>query len=71
MGTYKKRTATNGFTLIEMLIISILALIVIPRLLSAGRRAKESNLRAQLHEMRTAIAKFKADLGDNPLSSIT
>jgi len=62
----------KGFTLIEMLIvivvIAILALIVIPRLLGAGRKAKEAALRGDLHQLRNAIQQFEADLGDYPAS---
>jgi general secretion pathway protein G len=61
---------SKGFTLIEMLIvivvIAILALIVIPRLLSAGRRAKESALRGDLQQLRNAVQHFEADCGDYP-----
>jgi general secretion pathway protein G len=60
----------KGFTLIEMLIvivvIAILALIVIPRLLGAGRKAKEATLRGDLHQLRNSIQQFEADLGDYP-----
>ena len=60
----------KGFTLIEMLIvivvIAILALIVIPRLLGAGRKAKEATLRGDLHQLRNAIQQFEADCGDYP-----
>jgi general secretion pathway protein G len=60
----------RGFTLIEMLIvivvIAILALIVIPRLLGAGRKAKEATLRGDLHQLRNAIQQFEADCGDYP-----
>jgi general secretion pathway protein G len=60
----------KGFTLIEMLIvivvIAILALIVIPRLLGAGRKAKEAALRGDLHQIRNAIQQFEADMGDYP-----
>jgi general secretion pathway protein G len=60
----------KGFTLIEMLIvivvIAILALIVIPRLLGAGRKAKEATLRGDLHQIRNAIQQFEADCGDYP-----
>jgi general secretion pathway protein G len=60
----------KGFTLIEMLIvivvIAILALIVIPRLLGAGRKAKEASLRGDLHQLRNAIQQFEADMGDYP-----
>jgi len=61
----------EGFTLIEVLIviivIAILALIVIPRLLGAGRRAKEAVLRGDLNELRNAIQQFESDLGDVPV----
>ena len=61
----------KGFTLIEMLIvivvIAILALIVIPRLLGAGRKAKEATLRGDLHQIRNAVQQFEADCGDYPL----
>ena len=60
----------KGFTLIEMLIvivvIAILALIVIPRLLGAGRKAKEATLRGDLHQIRNSIQQFEADCGDYP-----
>src|SRR3990170_1982511 len=55
----------DGFTLIEMLIvivvIAILAVIVIPRLLGAGRKAKEATLRADLKQIRDAIEQFEAN----------
>ena len=61
---------SKGFTLIEMLIvivvIAILALIVIPRLLGAGRKAKEATLRGDLHQLRNSIQQFEADCGDYP-----
>ena len=60
----------TGFTLIEMLIvivvIGILALIVIPRLMGAGRKAKEAALRGDLHQLRNAVQQFEADCGDYP-----
>jgi general secretion pathway protein G len=66
------RRGRTGFTLIEMLIviviISILALIVIPRLMGAGRKAKEAALRGDLHQLRNAIQQFEADCGDYPAS---
>lgn len=56
-----------GFTLIELLIvivlIAILALIVLPRLMGASRRAKESTLRANLRILRLAVVHFQADTG--------
>jgi general secretion pathway protein G len=64
---------SKGFTLIEMLIvivvIAILALIVIPRLLGAGRKAKEATLRGDLHQLRNAIQQFEADCGDYPANT--
>jgi type II secretion system protein G len=66
---YKLRRRT-GFTLIEVLIvivvIAILAAIVVPRLLGAGREAREASLRAHLQEMRNAIGLFQAQCGDYP-----
>ena len=63
---------SKGFTLIEMLIvivvIAILALIVIPRLLGAGRKAKEASLKGDLHELRNGIQQFESDCGDYPLA---
>jgi general secretion pathway protein G len=65
---------SKGFTLIEMLIvivvIAILALIVIPRLLGAGRKAKEASLKGDLHQLRNAIQQFEADCGDYPAALI-
>src|SRR3990172_10658241 len=62
----------KGFTLIEMLIvivvIAILAMIVIPRLLGAGRKAKESALKGDLQQLRNSIQQFEADCGDYPAS---
>jgi len=60
----------KGFTLIEVLIvivvIAILAAIVVPRLLGAGREAREASLRAHLQELRNAVGLFQAQCGDYP-----
>ncbi len=60
-------THRRGFTLIELLIvisvISILALIVIPRVMSASRKAKEATLKSNLQRLRASIAIFQADTG--------
>jgi len=60
----------KGFTLIEMLIvivvIAILAVIVIPRLLGAARKAKEASLRADLKCIRDAIEQFEANTAAYP-----
>ncbi|HOF87615.1 MAG TPA: prepilin-type N-terminal cleavage/methylation domain-containing protein [Armatimonadota bacterium] len=62
----------RGFTLIELLIvivvIALLALIVVPRMLGAARRAREATLRDNLHTMRTAISQFFADTNRMPAS---
>jgi len=62
----------TGFTLIEVLIvivvIAILAAIVIPRLLGAGRAAREASLRADLETIRKGVALFQADAGTYPES---
>lgn len=59
-----------GFTLIEVLIVivvvAILAAIVIPRIWPTRREAKESQLRGNLHELRTSITLFQAHCGDWP-----
>jgi type II secretion system protein G len=60
----------TGFTLIEVLIvivvIAILAAIIVPRVLGAGRESREASLRAQLQEMRNAIGRFEKDCGCYP-----
>ncbi|MFQ6097577.1 MAG: type II secretion system protein [Armatimonadota bacterium] len=68
MNGHRRRKA--GFTLIEVLIvivvIAVLASIVIPRLMGAGRQAKESSLRAHLQELRNAINLFQSHTGLYP-----
>ena len=53
-----------GFTLIEVLIviviISVLAMIVIPRVKAVGRKGKEALLRADLKQIRDAVERFEA-----------
>jgi len=60
----------QGFTLIEVLIvivvIAILATLVIPRLMGAGRRAKEAQLRGNLKQIRDAIERFEATMAAWP-----
>jgi general secretion pathway protein G len=67
---YALNHSRHGFTLIEVLIvitvIAILSLIVIPALLSASRRARESSMIANLHQLRDAVARFQADTGMYP-----
>ena len=57
----------RGFTLIEVLIVSvyiaIVAAIVLPRVTGATRRARETNMRATLQEIRKAVGSFQAETG--------
>ena len=70
MSLAKIAARRRGFTLIELLIvivvIAILALIVIPKLMGASRKAKDSTLKANLQIVRNAIATYQADLGTYP-----
>jgi len=63
MSEFFGKRRRGGFTLIEMLIvivvIAILAVIVIPRLMGAARKAKEAQLRANLKQLRDAIERFE------------
>ena len=65
MGRLRRLTGKQGFTLIEVLIVivvvAILAMIVIPRVMAATRRAKEASLRANLKQMRDSIERFEAN----------
>lgn len=60
----------SGLTLIEVLIVivvvAILAMIVVPAAMGAGREARETALRADLHKLRSAIEVFRADMGGHP-----
>jgi prepilin-type N-terminal cleavage/methylation domain-containing protein len=63
-------TRRRGFTLVEMLIVvmvvAILAMLVIPRAMGATRRAKETELRGNLKQLRDAIERFEASTGAWP-----
>ncbi len=63
-------THRHGFTLIELLVVvtvlSILALVVIPRVMGATMKARESSLRANLVQLRKAINQFQSDVGGYP-----
>ena len=60
----------RGFTLIELMIviivIAILALIVIPKLAGASKKAKESSMVSNLGILRNALEQFQADTGTYP-----
>jgi len=66
------RRFRKGFTLIEVLmvitVIAVLMLIIILRIRFVALRARESALRDNLHELRSAIVRFENDVGGNPLS---
>lgn len=73
MSLSKFAARRRGFTLIELLIvivvIAILALIVIPKLMGASRKAKDSTLKANLQILRNAIATYEADMGSYPTNT--
>ncbi len=60
----------RGFTLIELMIviivIAILALIVIPKLANASRKAKEAAMRANVLAIRNAVSEFELNYSCNP-----
>lgn len=62
----------KGFTLIEMLvvllIIAVLAVVVLPRIMNARRRAKDEATRQTLAQLNTAVEEFEADLNCYPTS---
>jgi general secretion pathway protein G len=68
----RSRTAEQGFTLLElmivMVVIGILAAIAIPSYLSSVRSAKEAVLREDLHAMRSAIDSYTVDKQKAPQS---
>jgi len=65
-----RRSRRAAFTMIEALIvcvyIGIIALIVLPRMTGATRRARETNMRATLREIRNAVGSFQAETGLYP-----
>ena len=60
----------RGFTLVEVLIvimvIAILALLTVPRMMAAVRRAKEAQLRGNVKQVREAIERFEATIAAWP-----
>jgi general secretion pathway protein G len=63
---------TNGFTLIELIIvvaiIGILATIAVPAMRTAPQRAREAALREDLFTIRSCLDQFHADRGRYPAS---
>jgi len=66
----RRRDKERAFTLFEVMIIvaliSILALIIVPRLLAASRRGREAALHENLQQLRQAIQRFEGDTGAFP-----
>ena len=64
--TFRRRR--SGFTLVEVLVVvlvlSIIALMVVPEFSSATTRTKESTLRANLRTVRAQISLFKTEHND-------
>ena len=60
----------NGFTLVEMLvviaIIGILASLAIPNMTKARNKAKEAEVKANLHVIQAALERFYTDNGQYP-----
>jgi prepilin-type N-terminal cleavage/methylation domain-containing protein len=64
------RKSTKGFTLVEMLvvitIIGILAAIAIPNIVKARNKAKEAEVRANLHTIQATLDNYYTDAGQYP-----
>jgi prepilin-type N-terminal cleavage/methylation domain-containing protein len=66
------RTRSAGFTLVELLavlvILSILMLVLLPRLAGFGERARERTTKAFLSQLSAAIGEYEDRFGDYPPS---
>jgi len=62
----------KGFTLLEMLlvlmVIAILAVVVLPRVANARRRAKDEATRLTLKQLNAAVDEFESDVGCYPIN---
>lgn len=68
------KSRRQGFTLLELLIVivvvAILAAFIIPAVGAGITKAREAGVRSEISQLDSAIAKFKADHGIEPPSSI-
>ena len=75
--THRARSGQRGYSFVELVIVTailfILASAVMPLAQVASQRQRESELRAALRQMRTAIDKFKdaADMGRIPQTELS
>jgi len=69
------RTASGGFTLIELMvvivIIGVLIGLIAPAIFAAVRRAREAEVRTEISQLETGISAFKTEFGGAPPSRIT
>ena len=69
----KLLNSKDGFTLIELLIvlviIAILATIIVPRIMFAPHKAKETAAVAQIKNFETALALYKLQSGNYPTTA--
>lgn len=60
----------RGFSLVELLVVvavlGVLAMIVVPGILSAVERARQRGTLADMHSLGTALATYKLDVGPYP-----
>jgi len=72
-GNNNNKNGNNGFTLIELLIvlviIAILATIIVPRIMFAPHKAKETAAVAQIKNFETALSLYKLQNGTYPTTA--